>query len=107
MAMSDYAADDIDIKAALRREFASPRRKSSGSVKGRKDAEKRAMLSPTDGRLSHRGDTEQLNVSIDRELKVWLARARVDHDMRIFEIVERGLALVRAELEGKGGKRDA
>lgn len=97
----DYSTDDMAIKAQLKAQLGSGRRKASGTVKGRKQAERSAMLRPDDGRLSHRGETAQLNVAVEREWKAWLARAKHDHGMALFEIVERGLALVRTELEGK------
>lgn len=100
------AADDLDVKAALRAQLSSARRKESGSVKGRKRSERSAMLSADDGRLTHRGETAQLNVNVQNEWKVWIARAKRDYDMAIFEIIERALELVRAELEQKqkGGR---
>ena len=101
---SDYLADDFEVKSALRAQLGSGRRKESGTIKGRKKAEHAAMVKPGDGRLSHRGDTAQLNVTVETEWKRWLAHAKHDHGMAIFEIVERGLALVRAELEGKREK---
>jgi hypothetical protein len=97
----DYSADDTAIKAQLKAQLGSDRRKASGTVKGRKQAERSAMRRPDDGRLSHRGETAQLNVGVEREWKAWLAKAKQDHGMDLYEIVERGLALVRAELEGK------
>lgn len=97
--MSD--TESVDLRAQLRAQLGSQRRKGSGTVKGRKRAEKSAMLSPDDGRRTNRGDTIQLNVAVEKEWKVWIARAKRDHDMAIFEIIERGLELVRAELEKK------
>jgi hypothetical protein len=94
-------ADDLDVKAALRAQLSSVRRKESGSVKGRKRSEKSAMLSADDGRLTHRGETAQLNVNVQKEWKIWISRAKRDYDLAIFEIIERGLELVRAELEQK------
>jgi hypothetical protein len=58
-------------------------------------------MHPSDGRLKRVRDRTQFNVEIDRELKEWLSRAKRDHRMTFTEIVERGLELVRAELEGK------
>jgi hypothetical protein len=103
--MSD--TETVDLRAQLRAQLGSQRRKESGTVKGRKRAEKSAMLSPEDGRRSNRGDTAQLNVAVKKEWKTWIARAKHDYDMAIFEIIERGLELVRAELEAKhkGGRR--
>jgi hypothetical protein len=97
--MNDFAADDTAIKSALRAQLGSNRRTRSASVKGRSKSERGAMAKPGDGRLSHRGETVQLNVNVEPQWKDWLARAKHDHNMAIFEIVERGLALVRAELE--------
>ena len=100
------AADDLDVRAQLRAQLSSPRRKESGSVKGRKRSERSAMLNADDGRLTHRGETAQLNVNVQKQWKAWIARAKHDYDMAIFEIIERGLELVRAELEQrqKGGR---
>jgi len=94
-------SDDLDVKAALRAQLSSARRKESGSVKGRKRSERSAMLNADDGRLTHRGETAQLNVNVQKDWKTWISRAKRDHDMAIFEIIERGLELVRAELEQK------
>jgi hypothetical protein len=59
----------------------------------RRDGEKRAMT-PDDGRLKRiRGETKQLNVEVEAELKTWLACASRDHRMTYVELVERGLAL--------------
>ena len=99
------AADDMNMKAALRAQLSSPRRKESGTVKGRKRSERSAMLSADDGRLTHRGETTQLNVNVQKEWKAWIARTKHDHNMAIFEIIERGLELVRAELEQKQKER--
>jgi hypothetical protein len=87
--MSDEMAGRVQLKAQL----GSATRKISGSAKGRKALEKRAMA-PDDGRLKRiRGETEQLNVEIEAELKTRLARASRDHRMTYVELVERGLAL--------------
>lgn len=95
---------EIDVRDALRRQMGSERRKQSGAVKGRKKSERAALVRSDDGRLSHRGPVAQLNVNVEEHWKTWLARAKHDYDKAIFEIVERGLELVKAELEGKGGR---
>jgi hypothetical protein len=100
--MTDYSNTDLSIKDQMRVQFGSTRRKKSGSVKGRKEAEKAAMRSPTDGRLTHRGPTAQINVEVQEHWKAWLAEAKQIHTMKIVEIIERGLELVRAELESQG-----
>lgn len=96
--------DDHSIRAALRVQLGGERRKQTG-VKGRKKSERASLLRPDDGRLTHREAVVQLNVGIEQHWKQWLARAKVDHKMDIFEIVERGLAMVKAELERNGGGR--
>jgi hypothetical protein len=98
--MSDTSSEETALRAALRSQLGSARRKASGTAKGRAALEKRAMH-PSDGRLKRVRDRTQFNVEIDRELKEWLSRAKRDHRMTFTEIVERGLELVRAELEGK------
>ena len=96
--------NEDDLRAALRAQLGGERRKQTG-VKGRKKSERASLLRPDDGRLSHRGNVVQLNAGIELHWKQWLARAKHDYDMQIFEIVERGLELVKAELERKGGSR--
>jgi len=100
--MSFDLADDA-VKAALRAQLGGERRKATGA-NGRKKSERASLVRPDDGRLSHRGPTAQLNVGVEEHWKTWLARAKHDHNMAIFEIVERGLTLVKAELERKGGR---
>lgn len=103
--MTDTTDEETGMKAALRGQLGSARRKSSGSVKGRKALEKRAMA-PDDGRLKRmRTDTTQLNVEISRAIKEMLVRAKRDHRWDFTEIVERGIELVCAELDSKGGRR--
>lgn len=102
--MNPDNADDQSIRAALRAQLGGERRKQTG-VKGRKKSERASLLRADDGRLSHRGPVVQLNVNIEQHWKQWLARAKLDHEMDIFEIVERGLELAKAELERKGGGR--
>lgn len=102
--MSPDEADEHSIRAALRAQLGGERRKQTG-VKGRKKSERAALLRPDDGRLSHRGSVVQLNVGVEDHWKQWLARAKHDYGMQIFEIVERGLELAKAELERKGGSR--
>jgi hypothetical protein len=92
-------SDEMEVRAQLRAQLGSVTRKISGTAKGRKALEKRAMA-PDDGRLKRvRGETKQLNVEIDADLKTWLARASRDHRLTYVELVERGLELVKADLE--------
>jgi hypothetical protein len=44
--------------------------------------------------LSHRGETVQLNVEIERDWKTWLAQAKREHKIPIVQLIERGLELV-------------
>lgn len=95
--MSETA--ELDMRARLRAQLTSPARKKSGTVKGRKALEKRAM-SPADGRLKRiRGETKQLNVEIDADLKERIVALVREHRHSIVELTERGLELALLELE--------
>jgi hypothetical protein len=94
----DPTEDVAAVRAALRAQLGGERRKQT-TAKGRKKSERASLVRPDDGRLSHRGSVAQLNVNVEEHWKAWLARAKHDHNMAIFEIVERGLELVKAELE--------
>jgi hypothetical protein len=97
--------DDIpSLKALLAKQLGTERRQQSGTVAGRKKSERAAMRPKDDLRFSHRGETVQLNVNVEEHWKVWLKKAKSDYRLDIFEIVERGLELVKAELEGKGSR---
>jgi hypothetical protein len=96
----DMAEDYNAMADALRASHKSRRRQQSGSAKGRSALER--------GRLGSRTllDKVQLNVEISEELKRWLTAAKRDYRMTQIEIVERGLELVREELEKAGASRD-
>ena len=102
--MDDFPSDVLAMKAALRAQLGSKRRKQSGSFAGRRALEKRAMA-PHDGRLKTIAECRvQLNVEIREELKERLDEARRDHRRTSIEIVERGIELAIAELEAKGAR---
>ena len=89
------------MRAALKVQLNSSRRKASGTAKGRHQAEQDAQQSKTDSRFTNRGETKLLIVAVKVEWRTWITDAAAVHDMHIFEIAERGLELVGAELEAK------
>jgi hypothetical protein len=91
--MGDVAS--VDLKAALRAQLGSTRRKVSGSAAGRRALEREAN-NPHDARLSKasRGDTVQLNVEIPEDDKLWLARTSRETGERINALI---LRLIREE----------
>lgn len=101
--MSEEIAEDGNMRALLRQSLGSERRKKSGSVNGRKKSERAALVKKSDLRLSHRGKTVQLNVNVEEHWKDWLAKMKRERNLALFEIVEMGLQMARATLEGKDG----
>ena len=97
--MGDIAP--VDLKAALRAQLGSQRRKVSGSAAGRRALEREAN-NPHDARLSRhasRGKMVQLNVEIPEDDKLWLARMARDSGERINALILRLIREERAKME--------
>jgi hypothetical protein len=83
--------------------FGRPRKASRASANDRRTAERKAFVSPNDGRrLKGRGPTVQWNVTILAETKEQIARLARAHGLSYVEIAERAVALLAKELEGPG-----
>ena len=97
--MGDVAP--VDLKAALRAQLGSQRRKVSGSAAGRRALEREAN-NPHDARLSKasRGGMVQLNVEIPEDDKLWLSRkSREPGGERINALILRLIRDERAKTE--------
>jgi hypothetical protein len=97
--MGDVAP--VDLKAALRAQLGSQRRKVSGSAAGRRALEREAN-NPHDARLSRRasrGNTVQLNVEIPEDDKMWLARVSRESGEKINALILRLIREERARME--------
>jgi len=94
----------VDLKAALRAQLGSQRRKVSGSASGRRALEREAN-NPHDARLTRgtpRSTTVQLNVEIPEDLKQRLVNEVRASGDRMVLIVSRALI---AELEKREAAR--
>jgi hypothetical protein len=99
-------SDDIprvDIAAKLMAQLSTAGQKRRNSVAGRK-ARERNVRTQHDGRVRRvpLDQAVQVNVLLHSDWKQWLVSAKHDHGLSFAEAVERGLELLRNELEGKG-----
>lgn len=95
--------EEIDlIDAALAAAYGDPEIVRSATPRARKAREKRAALSPDDGRRRRAtGRTAQFNVKMKPELRRRTIQASRAHDMPISVFVERALEAFLTKLEGK------
>lgn len=100
--MGDVAS--VDLKAALRAQLGSQRRKVSASAEGRRALEREAN-NPHDGRMSRiavaptQSNTAQVNVEVPEELKQRLVNAKRSSGEDLKEIVARALEVELAKME--------
>src|SRR5262245_14240030 len=97
--------DRADMAARLRATLGSARHKRRNSVAGRKAGE-RSVRAQHDGRVRRvpLDQAVQVNVLLRSTWKEWLVAAKHDHGLSFAEAVERGLELLRDELDRKGGR---
>jgi hypothetical protein len=94
-----------DLAARLKAQLSGSGHKRRNSVAGRKAGE-RNVRAQHDGRVRRvpLDQAVQVNVLLRTEWKQWLVTVKHDHGLSFAEAVERGLELLRDELEGKGGR---
>jgi preprotein translocase subunit SecD len=90
-----------DMAAKLKAQLSSAAHKRRNSVAGRKAGE-RNVRAQHDGRVRRvpLDQAVQVNVLLRTSQKEWLVGVKHDHGLSFAEAVERGLELLRLELEG-------
>jgi hypothetical protein len=90
-----------DMASKLKAQLSGAGHKRRNTVAGRKAGE-RNIRAQHDGRVRRvpLDQAVQVNVLLRTEWKQWLVGAKHDHGLSFAEAVERGLELLRAELEG-------
>ncbi len=94
-----------NMAARLKEQLSTQSHKRRNSVAGRKAGE-RNIRAQHDGRVRRvpLDQAVQVNVLLRTEWKEWLVGVKHDHGLSFAEAVERGLGLLREQLEGRGEK---
>jgi hypothetical protein len=109
--MSDIPGEDLRALAALRGKFKSfgpkPMVTAPSTASARHEADRRSMLSETDGRRARaRGVVRdaQINFKVSSDTKRRIIDVSRELDCSMVDVLERGLELLEEEAKSKGNR---